>query len=55
MKKKTNRLAFKRQVISTLNMMNIRGGLKRATQSDQAPTGCNTNCKTDDCPSAQKQ
>lgn len=55
MKKKTNRLSFKRQVISTLNAASIRGGLKRATQSDQAHTGCQTNCTAYDCSMSQKQ
>lgn len=48
-------MLVKKQTISSLNAINITGGLKRATQSDQAATGCQTNCKTDDCPTAQKQ
>ncbi|WP_156168499.1 hypothetical protein [Kordia zhangzhouensis] len=53
MKKTTRKMVFTKQVISALNMQQITGGL-RATQSDQALTGCHTNCQTDNCSTAKK-
>lgn len=46
---------LQKRVISALNATNISGGLKRATQSDQAHTGCQTNCSAYDCSISQKQ
>lgn len=44
MKTISNKMLLKKQVISALNAIEIKGGLQKATQSDQALTGCHTNC-----------
>ena len=55
MKKKLTQMTVNKRVISALNAANITGGYKRATQSDQQLTGCNTNCTAYDCSTMQKQ
>ncbi|MFC4634968.1 hypothetical protein ACFO3O_13690 [Dokdonia ponticola] len=47
---KTFKLTLRKHVISKLSKIKIMGGLMDfATQSDQAQTGCNTNCQTHIC------
>jgi hypothetical protein len=47
---KTIKLTLRKHTISKLSKVKIIGGLMDfATQSDQAQTGCNTNCQTHKC------
>lgn len=49
-KNKTIKLMLRKHTISKLSKIKIIGGLiDFATQSDQAQTGCNTNCQTHKC------